>query len=95
VARALEVLAASAATSRMLEVRGPLMVRGEFPPQMKLDLFMKDLHLIQDAASTAEAVVPLTDVAEQFYGAAMAAGHAGDDLSVVVKMLEARSRSAR
>jgi 3-hydroxyisobutyrate dehydrogenase-like beta-hydroxyacid dehydrogenase len=33
-ARALEVLAASAATSRMLEVRVPLVVRGEFPPQM-------------------------------------------------------------
>jgi 3-hydroxyisobutyrate dehydrogenase-like beta-hydroxyacid dehydrogenase len=91
----LDVLRTGAATSRMLDVRGPLMVRGEFPAQMKLDLFMKDLHLIQDAASTAEAVVPLTDVAEQFYGAAMAAGHAGDDLSVVVKMLEARSRSAR
>jgi 3-hydroxyisobutyrate dehydrogenase-like beta-hydroxyacid dehydrogenase len=93
VARALEVLAASAATSRMLEVRGPLMVRGEFPPQMKLDLFMKDLHLIQDAASTAGAVVPLTDVAQRLYAAAQAAGHAGEDLSVVVKMLEARRSS--
>src|SRR6267378_1890621 len=48
----LEVLGAGAATSRMLEVRGPLIIKGEFPPQMKLDLFMKDLHLIQDAART-------------------------------------------
>ncbi|MGH7374638.1 MAG: NAD(P)-dependent oxidoreductase, partial [Candidatus Rokuibacteriota bacterium] len=43
-AMALEVLAGSAGGSRMLEVRGPLIVRGEFPAQMKLDLFMKDLH---------------------------------------------------
>jgi 3-hydroxyisobutyrate dehydrogenase-like beta-hydroxyacid dehydrogenase len=60
---------------------------------MKLDLFMKDLHLIQDAASTAGAVVPLTDVAQRLYAAAQAAGHAGEDLSVVVKMLEARRSS--
>jgi len=51
----LDVLTRSAATSRMLEVRGPLMARQEFPPQMKLDLFMKDLHLIQDAARVVQA----------------------------------------
>ncbi len=86
-ARALEVLVASAATSRMLEVRGPLMVRDEFPAQMKLDLFMKDLHLIQDAASTAGAPVPLTDTAEKLYAAAQTAGHGADDLAVIVPML--------
>ncbi len=82
---ALDALAGSAATSRMLEVRGPMMVREEFPAQMKLDLFMKDLHLIQDAAAAAGAAVPLTDVAEQLYAAAAVAGHDGEDLSVVVK----------
>jgi len=86
-ARALDVLAASAATSRMLEVRGPLIVRREFPPQMKLDLFMKDLHLIQEAARAAGAPLPLTDVAERLYAAAQAAGHGGEDLSVVVTAL--------
>src|SRR5437868_213316 len=34
----LDVLGTGAATSRMLEVRGPMMVRGEVPAQMKLDL---------------------------------------------------------
>jgi 3-hydroxyisobutyrate dehydrogenase-like beta-hydroxyacid dehydrogenase len=95
VARALEVLVASAATSRMLEVRGPLMVRDEFPPQMKLDLFMKDLHLIQDAAATAGASLPLTDAAERLYAAAQADGHAGEDLAVVVRVLEALSPAVR
>jgi len=95
VARSLEVLVASAATSRMLEVRGPLMIRGEFPAQMKLDLFMKDLHLIQDAAATAGAALPLTDAAERLYAAAQADGHAGEDLAVVVRVLEALSPPAR
>jgi 3-hydroxyisobutyrate dehydrogenase-like beta-hydroxyacid dehydrogenase len=84
---ALDVLTSSAATSRMLEVRGPLMVRGAFPAQMKLDLFMKDLHLIQDAARAAGSPTPLTDVAERLYAAAQAAGHGGEDLAAVVTAL--------
>jgi len=84
----LDVLGTGAATSRMLEVRGPMMVRGEFPAQMKLDLFMKDLHLIQEAAGVAGAALPLTDVAERLYAAAHAAGHGGEDLAVVITELE-------
>jgi putative dehydrogenase len=84
----LDVLGGSAATSRMLEVRGPLMARREFPPQMKLDLFMKDLHLIQEAAGRVGAPLPLTDVAERLYASAMEAGHAGADLAVVITAME-------
>ena len=83
----LDVLTRSAATSRMLEVRGPLMARQEFPPQMKLDLFMKDLHLIQEAARRVGAPLPLTDVAERLYAAVLNAGHAGEDLAVVITAL--------
>jgi 3-hydroxyisobutyrate dehydrogenase-like beta-hydroxyacid dehydrogenase len=86
-----DVLRTGAATSRMLEVRGPLMVRGEYPAQMKLDLFMKDLHLIQDAGKTAGAPLPLTDVAERLYAASQNAGHGAEDLAVVITEL-ARGR---
>ena len=82
------VLGAGAGGSRMLEVRGPMMVQREFPAQMKLELFMKDLHLIQDAAASVGAPLPLTDVAERLYAAAFASGHGDEDLSVVVTALE-------
>ena len=88
VARALEILSGSAAASRMLDVRGPMVARDEFPPQMKLELFMKDLHLIQEAGRAAGAALPLTDVAERLYAAALEAGHHGEDLAVVVKAIE-------
>ena len=88
--QALDLLGSSAATSRMLEVRGPLIVKRDFPAQMKLDLFMKDLHLIQEAAGTLGTSVPLTDVAERLYAAAQAAGHGGEDLAVVVTALTRR-----
>lgn len=87
---ALEVLGASAASSRMLEVRGPLVVRGDFPPQMKLDLFLKDLRLIREAADAVGAPVPLTEAATRLYQAAGEAGHGGEDLAVVARMLAGR-----
>jgi L-threonate 2-dehydrogenase len=83
----LDVLRTGAGTSRMLDVRGPMMVRGEFPAQMKLDLFMKDLHLIQEAAGAVGARLPLTDVAEQLYAAAQTHGHGPEDLAVVITEL--------
>jgi 3-hydroxyisobutyrate dehydrogenase-like beta-hydroxyacid dehydrogenase len=84
---AFDVLASGAGASRMLEVRGPMMLRGDFPPQMKLDLFMKDLHLIQAAARAVGAATPLTDVAERLYAATQSAGRGGDDLAAVVTAL--------
>ena len=86
---ALDVLNASAAASSMLKVRGPMIVRGEFVAQMKLDLFMKDIHLMQEAASAVGAPLPFTDLAERLYAAAQAAGHGGEDLAVVVTALDA------
>jgi 3-hydroxyisobutyrate dehydrogenase-like beta-hydroxyacid dehydrogenase len=85
---ALELLRSSAAGSRMLDVRGPLIARRDFQPQMKLDLFMKDLHLIQEAAAAVGAPTPLTDTAEHLYAAALTAGHGQEDLAVVVTALD-------
>src|SRR5262244_1912627 len=84
---ALNVLNSSAATSSMLKVRGPMIVRGDFPAQMKLELFMKDIHLMQEAAATVGAPLPFTDLAERLYAAAQAAGHGSEDLAVVVTAL--------
>jgi 3-hydroxyisobutyrate dehydrogenase-like beta-hydroxyacid dehydrogenase len=86
---ALEVLTGSAAGSRMLEVRGPMMVRREYPAQMKLGIFMKDLHLIQEAAAAAGAALPLTDTAERLFAAAAEAGHGDEDLAAVLTALAA------
>ena len=88
---ALDVLNASAGASSMLKVRGPMIVRGEFPAQMKLDLFMKDIHLMQEAATAVGAPLPFTDLAERLYAAAQAQGHGGEDLAVVVTALDSAS----
>jgi len=91
----LEVLDSSAASSSMLKVRGPMIVRNDFPAQMKLDLFMKDIHLMQEAAAGVGAPLPFTDLAERLYAAAQAAGHGGEDLAVVVRALGSASAGPR
>ncbi len=84
----LETLAGTAASSRMMEVRGPLMVAGRFPPQMKLDLFLKDLRLILEEGQHLGVPLPLTSTAQQLYTAGGAAGAGSQDLAVVITTLE-------
>lgn len=78
----------SAASSRMLDVRGPLMVAGAFPPQMKLELFLKDLRLMLEEGQRLRVPLPLTSTAQQLYAAAAEAGAGAQDLAVVITQLE-------
>ena len=79
----------TAASSRMMEIRGPLMADGCFPPQMKLDLFMKDLRLMLNEGQRLNVPLPLTEVAERLYAAANDAGRGSEDLACVMTTLEA------
>jgi 3-hydroxyisobutyrate dehydrogenase len=65
-----------------------LIVRKDYPPQMKLDLFLKDLGLILEAGADAGAALPLTALAWRLYEAAASAGRGGEDLAVVATALE-------
>lgn len=86
-AKLLAALADSAADSRMMEIRGPLMVAGEFPPQMKLDLFLKDLRLMLAEGQRLGVPLPLTSTAQQLYTATAEAGAGSQDLAVVITRL--------
>ena len=87
-ARLLAVLRASAADSRMLEVRGPLMVERRFEAQMKLDLFLKDFTLMLDEGLRAGSPLPLTALARELCESAVAAGRGGEDLAAVITAYE-------
>ncbi len=87
-ARLLDAWQGTAASSRMMEARGPLMAEGRYPPQMKLDLFMKDLHLMLDEGRRLNVPLPLTGVAERLYAAAADAGRGSEDLASVMTALQ-------
>jgi 2-hydroxy-3-oxopropionate reductase len=84
----LDALSDSAASSRMLDVRGPLMAADDFPPQMKLDLFLKDLRLMLAEGQRLAVPLPLTSTAQELYAAAAADGAGALDLAVVMRRFE-------
>jgi len=83
-----EIFRESAAGSRMVEVRGPLMAERRFAPQMKLELFLKDFKLMLDAGQHLGVALPLTSLTHQLCTAAVAAGRGGEDLAAVITTLE-------
>jgi L-threonate 2-dehydrogenase len=83
-----EVLSDSAATSRMLEVRGPSMATGDYArPMMKVDVFQKDLDIIANFAKQSKCPVPLFSSAAPFFTAVAAQAMGLQDTAAVVSVL--------
>jgi 3-hydroxyisobutyrate dehydrogenase-like beta-hydroxyacid dehydrogenase len=89
-----EVLADSAATSRMLEVRGPSMATGAYAtPMMKVDVFQKDLDIIANFARQSKCPVPLFSASVPFFTAVAAQGMGLQDTAAVVSILRQMAAS--
>jgi 3-hydroxyisobutyrate dehydrogenase-like beta-hydroxyacid dehydrogenase len=84
----LECLKDSAAASKMVDVRGPLMANHRFDPQMKIDLFLKDFKLMIEEGLRLGVPLPLTSVAQQLATASAVAGRGEQDLAAIVTILE-------
>ena len=88
-ALALRALTDGAGNSRMLEIRGPMMVEGDFSrANIALEVFQKDVDLINDLARTACCPLPLFSAAAQLHLAAMAQGRLAEDPACVFAVLE-------
>jgi 3-hydroxyisobutyrate dehydrogenase-like beta-hydroxyacid dehydrogenase len=84
-----EAIAAGAGTSRMFEVRGPLMISGSYEPAtMSMALYQKDLALIMDHARDVGAAVPLMAATLPFYTAALAQGRDRQDTAALFAVLQ-------
>jgi putative dehydrogenase len=81
-----EVISDSAATSRMFEVSGRLIVDGALDDgEAKVEILHKDLQIIRSFAAEARAPSPLLAVTTEFYTSAMALGmDSMEDASVAV-----------
>ncbi|WP_283384313.1 NAD(P)-dependent oxidoreductase [Rhodococcus erythropolis] len=88
----LDALVAGAGSSRMLEVRGPLMMQGMYEPaQMSVRLFAKDLELISALADSADLRVGLFDSAREVYARALTAGLGDSDTASLYSLLRNES----
>jgi L-threonate 2-dehydrogenase len=86
----IEVVGEGAGASRMLAVRGPMMVAGRYDePTMKLDVYQKDIEIIAAFAREVGAPTPLFSASAVFYAAALAEGRGKQDTAAIASVLKA------
>jgi 3-hydroxyisobutyrate dehydrogenase len=82
-----EVLRTGAAASFMFDDRGERMVHGTDEVKSALDIFVKDMGLVTDAARASSYPAPLANAAQQLYLAGSRAGLGRRDDSTVIEVL--------
>ena len=86
IAKVYEVITASAGNSWMFENRVPHVLDGDYTPRSAVDIFVKDLGIIQDMARTAKFPVPIAAAALQMFLMTSAAGMGRDDDASVARI---------
>jgi len=80
-----EVICNSAGMSWMFQNRVPHILDGDYRPLSAVNIFVKDLGIVLDAARKLAFPLPLAAAAHQLYLATAAAGHGQEDDSAVIK----------
>ena len=97
--KTLEALTAGAANSFMLGNRGPRALQaydeGGAEVLSRLDIFVKDLGIVGDAARQAHLATPLAAAAEQLFLLGEARGLAAEDDSAVIRVVAPERRADR
>jgi len=95
-AMVLKVIADGAGSSRMLQLRGPMMVTGDYSDAtMKVKIWQKDMTIIGDYARKIDCPTPLFSASAPFYTAAMAMGRGAEDTAAVCAVLEEMANHPR
>jgi L-threonate 2-dehydrogenase len=81
-----EVITASAGNSWMFENRMPHVIDGDYKPRSAVEIFVKDLGIVQDMARGARFPVPLASAALQMFLMAAASGMGRDDDASVARL---------
>jgi putative dehydrogenase len=84
-----EVIGSGAGTSRIFELRAPMMAANTYlPATMRSTTWKKDLTVIGDFASDVGCPTPLFGLATTLHMATLAAGHGAEDSAAVCATLE-------
>lgn len=84
-----EVITQAAGNSWMFENRVPHILAGDYTPLSAVNIFVKDLGIVLDAARGLRFPLPLAAAAHQLYLATSAMGHGAEDDSAVIKFYAA------
>ena len=86
-----EVICNSAGMSWMFQNRVPHILAGDYTPLSTVNIFVKDLGIVLDAARKLAFPLPLAAAAHQLYLATAGQGHGLEDDSAVIKFYAALS----
>jgi L-threonate 2-dehydrogenase len=90
--RILEVISSGAGTSRILELRGPMMAKGVYtPPTATMHVLQKDSAIIAEFARALGVDTPMLNAAAPLYDEAEAMGYAEEDVGAVHAVLAHRA----
>ncbi|HTD90942.1 MAG TPA: NAD(P)-dependent oxidoreductase [Burkholderiales bacterium] len=91
-----KVIKDGAGTSRMFEVRGPMMIKGDYrAATMKVDVYQKDIDIIGAFAASLNIPVPLFEASKAYYSSALSQGMAKEDTAAVCAVLEQMAGNPR
>ena len=88
-AKVREVLLGGVAASRVLDLFGRKMAERDFAPGIEARLYYKDLHIVLDLVHELQFAAPAASVVMQHVNALIGRGEGGQDLSALLKVLEA------
>lgn len=84
-----DLIGAGAGTSRVFELRAPMMASGEYEPAtMKVSIWQKDMAIIGQFATALGVPTPLLSACIPVYASAMSLGHASHDTAAVCDVLQ-------
>ncbi len=91
-----KVIGDGAGSSRMFQVRAPMMVKGDYSDAtMKVEIWQKDMGIIGEFAKKLECPTPLFAASAPVYTAAMAMGLRTKDTAAVCEVIERMANSQR
>jgi 2-hydroxy-3-oxopropionate reductase len=83
-----KVLSAGYAQTRVMDVRGPRIIRGDFEPGFRSRFHYKDLNIIRETARAFGCSLPASALAHELFSAMQANGWGNLDHSAVIKVIE-------
>ena len=86
-----KVLSGGYAQTRVMDVRGPRIVKGDFEPGFRSRFHYKDLNIIRETARAFECCLPASALAHELFSAMQANGWGDLDHSAVIKVIESLS----
>jgi putative dehydrogenase len=90
----LEILSGSAASSWMLNDRGPRMLQADPEVSSAVDIFVKDLGIVLEAGRDTRAALPLAAIAHQMFLSVSGRGDGAADDSQVIRAYTALNGAA-